>query len=44
MLIAVHGVKLYDHNYTRSEALCSFARHGVKLYALSYRCSDAVCS
>ena len=23
MLIAIHGVKLYAHFYTRSEALCS---------------------
>ena len=23
MLITVHGVRLYDHCYTRSEAVCS---------------------
>ena len=42
MLITIHGVRLHDHCYTRSEAVCSlhltdrsntlFAIHGVKLY------------
>ena len=54
MLIAIHGVKLYAHYYTWSEALCSmlikerstmlFAIHGVKLYAHSYTWSEALCS
>ena len=54
MLIARHGVKLYAHYYTWSEALCSmlikerstmlFAIHGVKLYAHSYTWSEALCS
>ena len=52
MLIAIHGVKLYAHYYTWSEALCSmltkersimlFAIHGVKLYANSYTWSEAL--
>ena len=54
MLISIHGVKLYAHYYTWSEALCSmlikerstmlFAIHGVKLYAHSYTWSEALCS
>ena len=54
MLIAIHGVKLYAHYYTWSEALCSmlikerstmlFAIHRVKLYAHSYIWSEALCS
>ena len=54
MLIAIHGVKLYAHYYTWSEALFSrlikerstmlFAIHGVKLYAHSYTWSEALCS
>ena len=54
MLIAIHGVKLYAHYYTWSEALCSrlikerstmlFVIHGVKLYAHSYTSSEALCS
>ena len=46
MLIAMHGVMLYAHNSTRSEALCSLVYkersymliviHGVKLYAHCY--------
>ena len=52
MLIAIHGVKLYAHYYTWSEALCSrlikerstmlFAIHGVKLYAHSYIWSEVL--
>ena len=52
MLIAIHGVKLYDHYNTWSDALCSmlikessimiFAIHGVKLYAHSYTWSEAL--
>ena len=51
MLNAIHGVKLYGHCYTRSEALCSllymevsfvlFAIHGEKLYADCYTWSEA---
>ena len=52
MLIAIHGVMLYAHYYTWSEALCSmlieersimlFAIHGVMLYAHSYTWSEAL--
>ena len=51
MLIAIHGVKLYAHYYTWSEALCSmlieersimlFAIHEVKRYAHCYTWSQA---
>ena len=54
MLIAIHGVKLYAHCYTRSEALCSLlckelsyvliVIHGVKLYAHCYTWSEALCA
>ena len=54
MLIAIHGVKLYAHCYTWSEALCSLlymesssrlnAIHGVKLYTHCYTWSEALCS
>ena len=46
MLYALHGVMLYSHTYTSSEALCSMlykkdgfmliAIHGLKLYAHCY--------
>ena len=49
MLIAIHGVKLYAHYYTWSEArlirvrsTMLFAIHGVKLYAHSYTWSEAL--
>ena len=54
MLIAIHGVKLYAHCFTRSEAIRSLlykegsdmfiAVHGVKLYAHFYTWNEALCS
>ena len=54
MLIAIHGVKLYAHCFTRSEAIHSLlykegsymfiAVHGVKLYAHFYTWSEALFS
>ena len=54
MLITRHGVRIYAHCYTWSEALYSllikerstmlFAIHGLKLYAHSYTWSEAMCS
>ena len=54
MLFAIHGVKLYAHSYSWSEALCSMpymmgsfmliAIQGVKLYAHCYTCSEALSS
>ena len=52
MLIAIHGVKLYAHSYTRSEAMCSLlhmecsfmliAIHEVKRLAHCYIRSEAL--
>ena len=54
MLIAIHGVKLYDHCYTWTEALCSLLYmecsfmlitiHGMRLDAHCYTWSEALCS
>ena len=45
MLIVMHGVKLYAHCYTWSEALSSVLDiSGVKLYAECYTRSEAVCT
>ena len=46
MLISIHGVKLYAHCYTSSEALASMlnAIQGVKLCGHCYTCSEALCS
>ena len=54
MLIVAHGVKLYAHYYTWSEALCSLLRmelsftlypvHGEKLCAHCYKSREVICS
>ena len=45
MLIAIHGVMLYIHSYTWSEALCSLLDMDcVKLYANCYTWSEALWS
>ena len=36
MLIAIHGVMLYAHTYTWSEALCSMLYKGEFLCSLLY--------
>ena len=46
MLISIHGVKLFAHCYTCSEALASMlnAIQGVKLCGHCYTWSEALCS
>ena len=36
MLNAIHGVMLYAHTYTWSEALCSILYKGERLFSLLY--------
>ena len=36
MLTTIHGVMLYAHNYTWSEALCSMLYKGESLCSLLY--------
>ena len=43
MLIAIHGVKLYVHCYSWSEAFL-IVTHGVRLYAHSFTWSKNLCS